>query len=367
MPHRRILLICLRRLGDVLLSTPVVRSLRRAYPDAVIDALVFTSTAGMLVGNPDLRRVIAWPDSASVATALRTAWPLRRRYDLALAVTPSDRAHYLAAWAAPRRYGNVQSGHEQRWLLNGSLVYSPDALHTVTQNLRLAAACGVPPVPEVVPPQPSNLSALTRVLGAGWERARWAVVHPNAMYRYKGWTLEGWRVLLRALELRGLHIAVSGGPGAAEREYLDTLLKPLRGSPGIVDCAGRLSLAEWTPLLRHAALFVGPDTSATHLAAACGTPTLAIFGPSSPLAWGPWPQNWPGTGSSPWQLQTPLQQVGTVAIVQGGPVGRYGNCVPCLAEGCERHRDSVSDCLEQLSVTDVLDAADQLLGGRAPL
>ncbi|MCK9192808.1 MAG: hypothetical protein M0P19_02920, partial [Nevskia sp.] len=120
------------------------------------------------------------------------------------------------------------------------------------------------------------------------------------------------------------------------------------------------------PLLRHARLFVGPDTSATHLAAACGTPTLAIFGPSSPLAWGPWPQNWPGTGGSPWQLQAPLQQIGVVAIVQGGPAGRYGNCVPCLAEGCERHRDSVSDCLEQLSVTDVLDAADQLLDGRAP-
>ena len=58
---RRILVVCLRRIGDVLLATPLLRSLKNAYPLAEIDALVFAGTAGMLEGNADVRRVIAWP------------------------------------------------------------------------------------------------------------------------------------------------------------------------------------------------------------------------------------------------------------------------------------------------------------------
>lgn len=367
-PPRRILVVCLRRLGDVLLSTPIVRSLRRAYPDAEINALVFASTASMLEGNPDLNRVIAWPDNGRGSWKL--ALSLFRRYDTAFAVTASDRAHYLTFLAAGRRYANVQAEHPRRALLDGACVYTPDRLHTVVQNLRLLDTAAVPPAPEVVPPTTNNQAPLTALLGDNWRELPWAVIHPSALHRYKSWTHEGWRVLIRAMQLRGLRVAISGGPGSAERTEIDVILKPLIGSAGLYDCVGHLRFAEWTPLLRRARLFVGPDTSATHLAAACGTPTLALFGPSSPLAWGPWPQGWIGSTGSPWQLTAAHQRQGNVMIVQGGPTGRRGKCVPCLAEGCDGHRDSPSDCLDQLTPLTVIEAADQLLasgpGGRAP-
>ena len=67
----RILVIALRRLGDVLLTTPLIRSIRRAWPDATIDVLVFAETAGILDGNPDIDRVVPMENSLMMFQALR--------------------------------------------------------------------------------------------------------------------------------------------------------------------------------------------------------------------------------------------------------------------------------------------------------
>ena len=66
----RILVVALRRLGDVLLTTPLIRSLKRAWPDAAIDALVFRGTEGILAGNPDLADVVTMPERASAAESI---------------------------------------------------------------------------------------------------------------------------------------------------------------------------------------------------------------------------------------------------------------------------------------------------------
>ena len=63
-PHPRILVVALRRLGDVLLTTPLIRSLKQAFPDAAIEALVFAGTEGILAGNPDLAGVVTMSPGA---------------------------------------------------------------------------------------------------------------------------------------------------------------------------------------------------------------------------------------------------------------------------------------------------------------
>ncbi len=90
-PRPRILVVTLRRLGDVLLATPLIRSLRRAWPQARIDALVFADTAGILVGNPDLDGVVTVPPQPSAAQTLRLGARLFRRYDLAISTQSGDR------------------------------------------------------------------------------------------------------------------------------------------------------------------------------------------------------------------------------------------------------------------------------------
>ena len=107
-----------------------------------------------------------------------------------------------------------------------------------------------------------------------------------------------------------------------------------------------------------ARVYVGPDTSVSHLAAAAGCPTVTLFGPMDPRVWGPWPV---GGLETPWQPSGTIQNRGNVWIVQN-PLP----CLPCTFEGCERNIDSTSICLEELKAEQVLAAVDQALA-KAPL
>jgi heptosyltransferase-3 len=116
---------------------------------------------------------------------------------------------------------------------------------------------------------------------------------------------------------------------------------------------GRLDWAGLTALLKGAAVYVGPDTSVTHLAAGSGCPTVAIYGPTSPRLHGPWPV---GGLARPWDHAGTVQHHGNVWVVQN-PLP----CLPCEKLGCEGHLDSYSRCLDELSARAVLGAVDQAL------
>jgi len=118
----------------------------------------------------------------------------------------------------------------------------------------------------------------------------------------------------------------------------------------VIDVSGRLRFAQTADLLRRAALFVGPDTATTHLAAACATPTVALFGPTDPRLWGPMPKN--GL-FQPYERVIALQTRDNVALLQEPSLA----CVPCQEEGCEKHRESYSACLDRMSAERVIDAA----------
>jgi heptosyltransferase-3 len=85
------------------------------------------------------------------------------------------------------------------------------------------------------------------------------------------------------------------------------------------------------------------------MAAALGTPTVALFGPSNLVKWGPWPLCY-AEDLNPWKMRG-SQRVNNVIVVQG-----EGTCVPCMEEGCECHNDSLSDCLQNLPVANVIAA-----------
>ena len=121
----------------------------------------------------------------------------------------------------------------------------------------------------------------------GRDRARgpYAVIHAAPMFRYKRWHAEGWRALAARLAEHGLAIVATGGPGEAERRYLDDIWD----GDDVRRLDGQLSWPELAALLAGARVFVGPDTSVTHLAAAAGCPTVALYGPTDPRLWGPWP------------------------------------------------------------------------------
>jgi heptosyltransferase-3 len=344
----RILVIMLRRLGDVLLTTPLIRTIRRGYPRAVLDVLVFRGGERILQGNPDIDDVIAMPERPSAGETLALVGRLWRRYDLAVSTQAGDRPTFFAVLAARRRVGVVpRPGETGAWwkrrVHDRPLAFAPDS-HRITELLRLATALGLELVPEIVCPQGSGAHELA-------PQRPYAVLHASPFYRYKRWTEAGWRGLARGLAERGLAVVATGGPDAAERAYLDGLWSD--ADPAVRRLDGRLEWPQLTSLLAGASVYVGPDTSMTHLAAASGCPTIAIYGPTDPRLIGPWPV---GGLARPWDHAGTIQQRGNVWVVQN-PLP----CLPCEKLGCEGHLDSRSQCLDELSVRQVLTAVDQAL------
>lgn len=339
----RILVVVLRRLGDVLLTTPLLRSLRQAWPDAVIDALVFADTAGILEGNPDIDNVVTMPVEPSPRQSMMLATRLWGRYALAISTQCGDRPSFFAFAAGRLRVGPVEdniAGRLKRRAFQRSVPYAP-GVHRVEEVLRLADVLGIGRAPSIVVPR-----GMRSPLAPDGD---YAVIHAAPMYRYKQWTVEGWRALAASLVARGLTVVATGGPAKGERDYLDAVWEGTAAQR--VD--GRLTWSQLADLLARARVYVGPDTSVTHLAAAAGCPTVALYGPTDPRLWGPWPVG----GLEPvWQAAAPVQQRGNVWLVQN-PLP----CVPCQLEGCERRRESCSVCLDELPSQRVMDAVEQAL------
>ena len=365
----RILVVTLRRLGDVLFATPLIASLRRAWPQAAIDALVFEHTAGILAGNPDLDSVITMPARRSVPQGLALALRLLRRYDLAVSTQSGDRPTAFAAIAGRRSVGPVDDGLRGalRRLVLSRGVTRPAGLHRLEEMLRLADALGslaLPAwcVPAAPPPPPAFLSEKRKARLRTCRRpacVRARRIAPNAtrwsMRRRCSSTNAGPRAA-GATSLRRCAIADSPSwrPAAPMRPSAPSSTRYGPGLADVVRLDGRLSWPQLTNLLEGARAYVGPDTAVTHLAAASGCPTVALFGPTDPRLWGPVPA---GGLDAMWQAAGTIQRRGNVWLVQNPQP-----CLPCHHEGCDRNLASRSRCLDELPAAQVMRAVDQALG-----
>ncbi len=356
---QRILIITTRQIGDVLLTTPLIRACRQRWPDARIEVLGFAGTLSILQRNPDIDELI--PTQAKLG--LRGFWQLARRlwrrYDLAIVAQSSDRAHLIGWVAARLRSGIVPPAGSSNWwktrLLRHAVTAAGDlgATHVTTENLQLLIpwVADAMPVAQVVPPPASALPlAIAQQLRPGA-----VAVHVPSMWRYKQWPVESFAALVRGLLARQRQVVLTGS--ASERDQ--SIIAPLRAlahPPDLIDTSGQLSFNQLTGLLQQVALYVGPDTSVSHLAAATGTPVLAVFGPTNPQRWAPWPAR--AAASALFARSTLVQQVGNVTLVQADLP-----CVPCGKAGCEDHTDSRSDCLNAITPERVLKQVDRLLEG----
>jgi len=238
-------------------------------------------------------------------------------------------------------------------LLNHWVAFDDVATHTVAMNLRVARQIGIyAQASPVVSWSAQDEESAAIVLSSLRPGARFAVLHVSPKYAYKTWTAQGWHELAQWLHSRDMIVLIAGGGSTEELQFIDSLLP---GFPeNTVNLAGRAGLGALACLLSRAALYVGTDTAVTHMAAALNIPTVALFGPSNPVKWGPWPHDFDGD-SSPWEM-CGSGRVGNVYLVQG-----QKHCVPCRLEGCDRHIASLSDCLQEIPASRVVAAAELLL------
>jgi heptosyltransferase-3 len=351
---QKILVIATRQIGDVLLTTPLLYSLRKAYPSAQIDVLGYDKKCQMLEGNTDINTIIEIVEKPTFSQVWQLVTTIFRKYDLAISTLSGDKPHFYAFLASKRRIGLIDSLSKktawkrlscQHWVLLDN-----KNTHTIIQNLLLVAPLNIPASPQIKLP-------LSKTPPKILEKDAYALVHPYPMWRYKQWTFEGWKSVIKHLLKNNLQVFISGGVSTEEKAFCENLANEFPDQ-GVISLAGKTQIADLSTYLQYAKCYVGPDTSITHMAAASGCPTVALYGPSNPVKWSPWPARY-NKLKNPFENKVhPWQVMNNVLLVQGVDLP----CVPCHEEGCDRHKKSDSQCLQNLQADVVIKAINTLLG-----
>jgi heptosyltransferase-3 len=283
-----VLLVRLRSLGDVVLTTPAIDALHAYRPDLRLVVAVEPAFVPVLEGNPAVAEIFTVRHFLPAAARLA-----RRRFPLVLNQHGGPTSALLvAATLAPVRVAWQRS---QFPALANVLVPGPESffgdrgVHTAEHRMTQLWWIGLPRGP--VPParvfaRKDALDSVATVLAAhGVEPGRpYAVLQPGAAFATRRWRLENFAPLAEWLAAESnLAPIVLLGPGERElRAEVARLFRP----PVVV--AENLDLRQLIALVARARLFVGHDTGPTHVAAAAGCPVVAIFGSSTPVYWRPW-------------------------------------------------------------------------------
>lgn len=339
----RALMVVCRYLGDVLLATPLAQSLKEA--GYAVDWIVAPGTESLLEGQPYADHVSTAGPELSWVGHVALGRQVFRRYEQAFVLPASDRPMVLAKLASKRVFALLPGDRKQdawkRWLSYRWIPYEPMS-HMVSYGIRMVALAGLPECRDV------RLHWSEEDAAQVEESLQWPLssdyvqLHPFARWPYKWWPQAHWRQLIGNFLEKGIKVAITGSP--SEIKVAEELASGYADEDVRV-LAGVLNWRQLACLASHARLYVGLDTANTHLAAATDTPVVALYGPTDPRIWGPWPNGF--VGRSPYQQRLPggIQRAGHISLMQGEQ-----ECVPCQLEGCDRNQQSASACLETMAV-----------------
>src|SRR3954466_12473871 len=338
------LVVKLRHHGDVLLAAPVLNVLKAHEPRLEIDALVYDDTASMLDGHPALaqlhgvgrhwRSLSAWArlgNERALLSSLRA-----RGYDLLVHLTEHPRGAWLSRGLGARHSVAPHVPERGRWW-RGSFTHLYPLVrnrHQVEVNLDALRRIGVQPglaerKVHFIPGPDAERKIAELALPQAFIH-----MHPASRWTFKCWPAERNAQLADRLAAEGHAVVLTAAP--SEMSFIDEILSKTASKP--VNLAGKLSLKELGALTARAQLFIGVDSMPMHLAAAMGTPTVALFGPSSEDEWAPW-------------------------NVEQRIVTTTHSCRPCRVDGCGSSK--LSECLTFLPVDAVHAAAREILAKAA--
>ncbi len=282
-------------MGDLILSTPVLRTLRAAFPDAYLGMAIADEYKPLLQGHPDLNALFLYDKKGEHRSALGTLKFARQikehRFDTALILHSTNRAVLTAVLAGiPRRVGYAR---RLGWLLTDAVPYikSEGTVHEIDYNLQLVKRLGVETADRTtsVALDASAEPAVTQFLAEnGLTGKPFAVLHPGASCPSKRWPEERFAQLGDWIVGRyQMPVVVMTGP--AERTAGQRVIERMK-TPA-VSAAGRFNIGELSWLLKKASILISNDSGPVHLACAVGTPVISIFGRwgggLSPARWGP--------------------------------------------------------------------------------
>jgi heptosyltransferase-3 len=359
---KTILIVNIRLIGDVILTTPLIGLLKDAYPEAAIDLLVNRGTGEFLEKDLRVRNVIYSCGNDSAAGQGKDGYLRRifRRYDLAINMNSSDRGNIAVLMAGKKiRVGFYNSGYFwksiwQKLLLTHPLKF-PENIPVARYCQVVAHALKIPHTGLTVKVywDDADEARVDSILEKRGAETPFFVVHPFARWIYKYWRFEGFAAVSdQIFERYGLRPIWTSSPSAEEKKQLVEAAGICRHKPVII--GGELTLNQMTCLLGRANFYLGLDTAITHLAASSGVPMVALYGPTFTTRWFPWYNNGPVGQECP-PTGTVLR-LGNIAVVRKGL-----ECVPCGKAGCDDSGCFPSPCVQEISVDEVLAAVDTCL------
>lgn len=347
-PPERVLLLRVERIGDLLMVMEAIATARTAWPDAEIDLAVGSWNVPLASLIPGINRIdqidvpwlaregtgLSWRGLMAKAAEWRT-----RRYDLVVNFEPDIRTNILA-WrtGAPWRAGYWTGGGGA--LLTDALAYDPES-HVSENALALIRHCvggqlSAAAARSRLSPGAEAQMAADQLLAGAPPGARLIGLHVSGGRESKQWHLSRFAEVGRALASdNATTLVLTGGPG--DRAMVDQVRRALGDRP-VIDAAGLLNLPATAALLSRLDVLITGDTGPMHLAAAVGTPVVALFGPSDPRRYGP---------------RADHQRIVRVQLY----------CSPCgqVRLPPERCRGHVPDCMDGITVAAVVQAAHELM------
>jgi heptosyltransferase I len=339
----RILILKPSSLGDVVQALPVLRLIKRHLPTSEIYWWIDSRLAPLLEGDPDLAGVVRferqrWASPVHWGEIWRSVrWLRQKDFGWVIDLQCLMRSGVFAWLANGRLLVGLDEPREGARGFYDHIVRRPSPLtHAVDWYLRVLPVLGVPVNGDFqwLPPRPAAAESVRRQWPV--DKARWIALQPGARWSNKRWPVESYAELVRLLVRAQpeFHFAVLGG---AEDRPLGEAIAGVEPAK-CLDLTGRLSLSEMVEWIRCSTLMVSNDTGPMHVAAALGTPVVALFGPTEPRRTGPYRQL-----DHVLQLNLP--------------------CVPCLKARCAWVKPF--ECLRALPPSAVCTAVQQRLTGVA--
>ncbi len=348
---KKILVVKLRHLGDVLLTSPLFSLLKKRFPNATIDAYLYEESIPMLEGHPAISSFHVYPKKWKrlyffKRLCLEGKLLLhihRQKYDMVINLTEGDRGAIVAKVSkAPFRIGMDPQGSGMRGkkkFYTHLIKHYGSPRHMVEKNLDALRRVGIFPKAEERSlffhiPQEAKEKVERLLREASVAKNNYILIHPTSRWLYKSWPSSSFRTLILHLVEKKVHLVLCGGKEDAEKKFIASILEGI-ASPFLVDLSGKTTLKEMGALIEMSRLLLCVDSVSLHIASALRAKTIALFGPTSEILWGPW--------------QNPNAHI----------LYQPYSCRPCCQDGCAGAK--MSDCLFTLSVERVLQEIEKRL------
>lgn len=333
---KRILIIEVNWVGDILFTTPAIRAIRESNPKSFIACLALPRCIEILEGNPGIDEIIVLDEKGSHRgpfSKVSLIFELRKRhFDTVISFHRSMTRMLIAALAGiPRRIGYYT--RKRSWLLTDPVAVPEERLHRVEYFLNITRAAGIETTNknyQFFISEASSIKADQILIENGIDKDEdFFLINPGGNWPPKRWPREKYAQLCRRLKDRyGKKIVITG----AEKDIsLAGDIMRMSGNCAVSIC-GKTTLKELAAVMRRASLVVSNDSGPMHIAVSQKVPTIAIFGPTDPAITGPYGD-------------------GRYIILH-----KWKDCeIPCYDLSCRDFR-----CMEAVSVEDVMDAVERL-------